>query len=104
MENTVVKVTRESAVKIILEIKEEGTFFGVKFIKRGNGELREMVCRGGVRKHLKGGELGYVPSEKALIGVWDSTVEDNTKAYRMIPYEGILEVSSGGITYKIVDK
>jgi hypothetical protein len=104
MENQVVKVTRESVVKIIFEIKDEGKFFSCKFIKRTTGELREMICRGGVSKFCKGGELAFVPSEKALIGVWEASNPDPKKAYRFIPYEGILEVKSGGITYKVIDK
>ena len=60
-----------------------------------------MVCRGGVQKHLVGGTLKYNPGEKNLIGVWDSTVEDPKKAYRMIAIEGIKTVSAGGRKYEV---
>jgi len=94
-------ITRQQAVNIIIAQKGEGNFFGVEFIKRTTGELRKMVCRGGVQKHLKGGELKYVPGEKNLIGVWDSTVEDNTKAYRMIAIEGIKTLNAEGEQYEV---
>jgi len=94
-------ITRQQAVDIIVAQKGEGTFFSVEFIKRTTGELRKMVCRGGVQKHLVGGVLKYNPGEKNLIGVWDSTVEDNTKAYRMIAIEGIKTLNAGGENYTV---
>ena len=97
------KISRKEAVELIYAQKNEGVFFGVSFIKRTTGELRKMVCRGGVQKHLKGGELSYNPSDHALIGIWDSTVEDRTKAYRMIAIEGIKTLSAGGEEYEVVD-
>lgn len=98
-----IAISREKAVDIILEQKEEGNFFSVEFIKKTTGELRKMVCRGGVRKHLKGGELGYNPSEKGLVGVWDSTVADPTKAYRMISIAGLKTLKAGGVEYEVKD-
>lgn len=96
-------INRQEAVNIINAQKGEGVFFGVEFIKRTTGELRKMVCRGGVQKHLKGGTLAYDPAKKNLIGVWDSTVEDNTKAYRMISVEGIKTLNAGGVEYQVED-
>jgi len=95
------KISRQQAVNIIVAQKSEGNFFGVEFVKRTTGELRKMVCRGGVQKHLKGGTLQYDPKAKNLIGVWDSTVEDNTKAYRMIAVEGIKTLNAGGENYQV---
>ena len=96
------QISRQEAVNIIVAQKGEGVFFGVEFIKRTSGELRKMVCRGGVQKHLKGGVLQYNPQEKNLIGVWDSTVEDRTKAYRMIAVEGIKTLNAGGVEYEVI--
>lgn len=76
-------------------------FFSVSFIKRTTGELRKMNCRKGVKKHLKGGSLPYSPSKKNLVPVWDATIEDNSKAYRMISVEGIREVKMNGKHYQV---
>jgi hypothetical protein len=43
-----------------------GRFFKVSFIKRTSGERREMVCRIGVSKHLKGGSLSFNPKDHDL--------------------------------------
>lgn len=71
-----------------------GKFFSVEFTKRTTGELRKMVCRTGVRSHLKGGELGYDPVEKRLITVFDTAKNQ----YRSIPLEGIRRVVLDGVT------
>lgn len=41
---------------------------------------RKFICRLGVRKHLKGGELPYNPAEKDLLPVFDMKI----KQYRML--------------------
>lgn len=56
-----------------------GTIFTAINVKR-NGETRRYICRLGVRKHLKGGELPYNPAEKDLLTVFDM----KKKEYRMI--------------------
>lgn len=65
----------------ISEIKTlaKGTIFTAVNVKR-NGETRRYVCRLGVRKHLKGGELPYNPAERHLLTVFDM----QKKEYRMI--------------------
>jgi len=78
---------KERLKKAILE--SNGRFFSVTFIKRSNGEERTMVCRTGVKKHLKGGELGYIPSEKELAVVFDQ----QKQGYRTIPLEAVLKCS-----------
>ncbi len=44
----------EKAVKAISEVSKSGKFFSCSFVKK-DGTLREMTCRLGVEKHLKGG-------------------------------------------------
>lgn len=82
------KLTKETkeTVQLIRE-KTKGRFFVVEFIKRTDGTLRKMVCRLGVRKHLRGGTLRYDPNTKGLIVVWDSQKQD----YRQI---NLLEIQS----------
>ena len=74
-------------------------FFSVKFIKRTTGETRDMVCRKGVSKYTKGGELKYDPIEKGLVGVWEANNPTPDKAYRMIPLEGLIEAKIDGNHY-----
>lgn len=45
-----------------------GEVFTVCFIKRTDGTRRVMNARFGVKRHLRGGELKYVPAEKRLLG------------------------------------
>tara|TARA_Y100000310_G_scaffold56232_1_gene51625 strand:+ start:40109 stop:40396 length:288 start_codon:yes stop_codon:yes gene_type:complete len=85
------KVTRQQALNILNSIIN-GQIFTVVFVKRGNGELREMNCRKGVKAHQSGGSLAYSPNEHNLIPVFDM----KANGYRMIPYEGIKVVRYGG--------
>ena len=55
-------MTRDDAVRHILA--SGGEFVGVEFTKRTTGEVRQMNCRLGVKKHLKGGEQAYDPVAK----------------------------------------
>lgn len=70
----------------------EGRFFSVEFIKRTTNELRQMLCRTGVTKHLKGGCAAYNTMDKGLCVVWD--VEK--QGYRSIPFDGITRVKIDG--------
>jgi hypothetical protein len=69
--------------------------FSAVFIKK-NGERREMVCRLGVKKHLKGGELAYDAKARNLLPVFDMQKED----YRMININTLIELKIGGQVYK----
>lgn len=70
-------------------IKSNGSkIFSVEFLKKDN-TLRKMVCRIGVTKHLKGGELPYDPFEKGLLPVFDMQAKD----YRMINLKTITAIS-----------
>jgi hypothetical protein len=69
--------------------------FSVKFVKK-DGSLREMVCRLGVKKHLKGGELAYDAKGMGYLPVFDMQKED----YRMINTNTIVEIKINGQVYK----
>lgn len=75
----------------------EGHFFSPTFVKK-NGELRKMVCRKGVTKHLKGGELAFNPNAKGLVVVFD--VQKN--AYRMVNINTLQELNINNATYIVV--
>ena len=53
--NEIINISPTEAVEKIEAAKGSGRVFGVRFIKRTTGEVRDMNCRGGVRKHLRGG-------------------------------------------------
>lgn len=76
-----------------------GKFFTIQFIKRSNGELRTMNCTTNYRSHLAGGEPAYDAKAKNLLPVWDL----KAKGFRSIPLEGVLCITSGGLTIEVVD-
>ncbi len=83
-------VSRQDAVDFITS--SNGRFVSLAFTKRTTGEIREMLCRLHVRKHLAGGESAYNFSEKGLIPVWDRTKQE----YRSVPIEGITRIKIRG--------
>jgi hypothetical protein len=70
--------------------------FSVVFQKK-DGTLREMVCRLGVKKHLKGGELGYDAEEKNYLVVFDMQSE----GYRTININTLKKIKLDGVSYDI---
>ena len=74
----------------------KGKFFSVAFTKK-NGDLREMNCRKGVKKHLKGGELAFDPNSKGLVVVFDA----QKQAYRMININTLQSVTIDKATYSV---
>ena len=71
----------------IQEFKNEvkGNFFRACFMKK-DGTIREMTARFGVKKHLKGGKLGYNPEERNYIVVFDI----DKKEYRTINMDKLI--------------
>jgi hypothetical protein len=74
-----------------------GAFFSVAFQKRTTGELRDMVCRIGVTRHLHGGELSFNPAEKGLLIVFDA----QKQGYRSIAIEGIQRLAIDGQVFDV---
>lgn len=89
------KITREDATKLMKQTN--GTIFSVSFVKK-DGSHRDMVCRLGVTKHLKGGEQAYDPEEYALLCVFDM----QKSAYRSISLETITRLSLDGVDYDVI--
>lgn len=87
-------IDKKQAIKLIS--KSNGKIFSVKFLKKDNS-LRQMTCRLGVKKHLKGGELSFNPKEYDLIPVFD--LEKNS--YRMINLESLLELNIENQKYTV---
>lgn len=82
--------------KLMTEIKETigNKIFSVSFVKK-DGTLRDMVCRFGVTKHLKGGEMNHDPKELGHLVVFDMQKE----AYRTINFNTIKQIKFEGKTY-----
>ena len=89
------KITVEHAEQLIKSTN--GTIFAVSFVK-ADGTLREMVCRTGVSKGLKGKGLDYNPSDYDLLTVYDVAAGD----YRMIRVKTLRRVTVQGKAYSIV--
>lgn len=90
-----ITITPKEAKELISSTN--GKFFSVLFRKRSNNELREMVCRTKVHKHLKGGEKKYDAEEKGLLTVYSI----DSKGYRCIPLENLKQVCLEGKAYKV---
>lgn len=89
------KITVEHAEQLIKS--SNGSIFSVCF-KKADGTLRDMVCRTGVVKHVKGTGMAYDPSEYGLVTVFDV----QKKAYRMIRLETLRRVTMDGQTFSVV--
>jgi hypothetical protein len=73
----------------------DGQIFAVEFIKRADGKLRRMVCRLGVKKHLKGGDSAYDAKSHNLLTVFDM----EKGGYRSIPVDAVQSLTVHGQTF-----
>ena len=89
-----IRISR-SKILALLE-KNKSNMFSVVFLKK-DGSLRKMLCRFGVKKHLKGGKLSFDPRERNLLVVFDMQKE----AYRMINLETISNITMKGVDYYV---
>ena len=90
-------ISLKEAQNLCRERKATGKWFGVKVVKRLDGTLRNFTARGGVTKHLKGGELAFDPAKKRVLGIFDA----KAKNYRFINLDGIVEVRTTGHRYVV---
>jgi hypothetical protein len=81
-------------MKLNIEKLQNGRIFNITFVKK-NGELRQFNARFGVRKHLKGGQMTYNPSDHNYIVVF--SLNDN--GYRTINVNNITRVAANGNIY-----
>ena len=65
--------------------------FSAKFVKK-NGEIRDMHCRLGVTKHLKGGEKSYDSDKLNHLTVFDLS----KKSYRTINLNTLISLKVDG--------
>jgi hypothetical protein len=94
------KISRAKATSLIKG--SQGKVIGVTFIKK-NGETRMLNGRTGVYKSkktpLKGGSLGYLPSDFGLVSIFDMQLQ----AYRMVNINTLSELKVSGETYEVED-
>lgn len=96
MENDVLVINREDAIKIIKD--SAGKIFGVSFIKRTTGEARHMTARLGVSKGVTGEGLKYDPESKQLITVYDM----HKQGHRMINTETLSRLTYKRMNFIVV--
>ena len=70
--------------------------FSAQFIKK-NGDLRKIVCRFGVKSHLKGGDLKYDPTSLGYVTVFDMQISE----YRTINVSKLQSLTFNGVTYEL---
>ena len=87
-------IDRDTAKQYIY--KTNGKIFSAVFTKK-DGEKRNMVCRLGVAKYVKGVGLKFKPEERALVGVFDM----HKKAYRFINVKTLEQLKIKGVNYKV---
>ena len=79
-----------------LKVLVANKIFSVVFTKK-DGSDREMVCRLGVTKHLKGGEKSYDSDALNYLTVYDMQAE----GYRTINVNTLKKIKVDGVTYDI---
>lgn len=94
-QNTVQAITRERAIDWFWN-ETQGRIVSVTFQKT-DGSMRDMTCRRGVRKHLRGGSLPYDPKGRNLLPVFDMIA----KQYRMVNLGTLVSFCVGGETFII---
>jgi len=95
---SVVWCHKEDAIEMIKNSR--GKIFGVRFIKRTNGEMRTMSARRGVTKGVNGQGLKYDPESKQLLTVYDM----HKQGYRMINTNDIMNLRINGNLYMIYSR
>jgi len=90
-------VSREDAARF-LEKDTDGRIVSVYF-QKADGTMRTMVCRRGVRKYLRGGELPYDPKLRLLLPVFDMTL----RQYRMVNIASLVSFKVSGETFIVQD-
>ena len=97
MELLVQTIKRERAAKF-LESETDGRIFAVYF-QKADGSMREMICRRGVKKYLRGGSLPYDAKSKLLLPVFDLSIRE----YRNVNIASLVSFKVSGETFIVQD-
>ena len=98
-----IKVTPAIQEQLLTKLRETKHFFVAVFVKKTNGEIREMTCKFGVKKHVNGKGLKYRPIDKGLLTVWDPSkidLENGDKGYRSLNLNTLMLIHYAGNTYQ----
>lgn len=81
-----------------------GRVVRVRFVKRTNGKIREIVGRTGVRKGVNGKGAKYSFKDRGLVVLEDfglAKTKPTRECYRAVPIDGILEITADGVKYRV---
>lgn len=92
------QVIARSRAHAFLENETDGRIVSVYFQKKDQ-QMRSMVCRRGVRKYLRGGELPYDAKSKLLVPVFDL----KARQYRMVNIATLVSFTVSGETFIVQD-
>lgn len=95
-QNTIQQIPARRAFEFLWN-ETEGRMFSAYFRKK-DGTMRQMVCRRGVKAHLRGGNLPYDPKPLRKLPVFDMNVRD----YRMVSLDTLVSFNIGGETFILV--
>lgn len=90
-----VEPTLAEAINLFDKLRRSGKVFRVDFVKRGDGTVRTMVCRFGVKKYTKGGKKAFDPGDKGLFTVYEFGV-----GYRSITIDNLILLKVSGVVYQ----
>jgi hypothetical protein len=90
----IVVPTLAQTMNLFDKLRRSGKLFRVDFKKRGDGSIRTMICRFGVKSHLKGGSRPFDFGDKGLLSVYEPGT-----GYRSIPIDNIYCVKFAGVVY-----
>jgi len=105
-----VKTIKRGDVVTFIRDETTGKIFAVRFRKK-DGSIRDMVCRLGVKKGVKGvGRKGWVKGDTVanygLLGVYDMNKIEKVGekgAFRMVNVETLINIKVNGVEYVVVD-
>ena len=100
-----VEISNDELVAKIGEAHAHGVFYRVTFVKKSDGQIRNMVCRGGVKKGLKKKDgnnpepvRGYDPKAYGLMNTysidsdgWRCFALDNLKSAKIFGVEYVVK-------------
>jgi len=93
-----ISIIKRNRAMRFLESETQGRIFSVYF-QKSDGSMRKMVCRRGVRKHLRGGDLPYDPGSRLLIPVFELQIRE----YRMVNVASLVSFKVSGETFLVQD-
>jgi hypothetical protein len=76
------------------KLTRDGKFFSIRFVKRTDGSIRNMLARRGV-KSVGGGSLNFSPADHNLLQVFDM----KKQAFRLVPAENVIQLRTKGQVY-----